>query len=547
MKSISFVCTASIRKEASLCIYAIRRVYKDIPIYIGCDEPTEEYIKKLPFKFVYTKMLATPAILKLYKQSINKPHPDHVASHHQQEVIATKMDTLAWAVREASETLFIDSDVLIIQKVDQGIHHGAECVLSPHYFGWNRQQQSELYGVYNAGYLYVRNEEVADIWRDIFLFKSTFYEQQGMIWLQEHFDCYNFSRGHNVGFWRGYYPETYINGERKVSFDRPDWNWDYIYSVHTRLIDFGYKNNTIISRQDLFSDYIKENIPKDIVDYAKGESSQAFYIYKGTDIGSFSFIATKENKRESAVLIKSIRRLYSCPIYVLTDSTTSRYLRKFSFDDVYFRNDLEPSKLKDVNIDGIRIHNDFHNPKIIYKKMDCIDWALQSARKTLFLDSDIIITSEFHNDIDNTDVMVSSHFHEQGQGAHLDDKFGKYNAGYIWTKNSDLPKRWKDIYLNSSTFYEQKGMEQFEKHFNVSEFDDRHNIGFSRFRKEWDGNNLDLKSNYNRWSQGKSFHFHTFDEAYEKADKGLKKGYARLYDFLIDYIPEDIKEFMNDL
>jgi len=547
MNSFSLVCTAGIRKEAGLCIYAIRRIYKDLPIYIGCDQQTADYIKKLPFKYVFTKNLATNEILQLYRESIKKEHPNHVASHHRMEVIATKMDTLAWAIREAGNTLFIDSDVIIVDRVDKAIFKGADVYLSPHYYGWDRQLQSGLYGVYNAGYLYANKVEVADIWREIFLYKSEFYEQQGLIWLSEYFDVFHFSRGHNFGFWRGSYPQKYLNGEQRITFNPPSYNWKYIYSIHARLINFGYRNNTIITRQNLFNDWVKQNIPNDIVDYAAGESTNTFYINQGLEVGSFSFVATKENKKEAAVLLKSIRRLYKCPVYVLSDKATSSYLRKFSFNDVHFRNELDESKLKEVDTGKVKLHNNFHNPKIIYKKMDCIEWAMESARRTFFLDSDIIITSTLHDDLLNKDIMLSPHFHEMGAGKELDEQYGKFNAGYIWVSNKDVPKRWKDIYLNESSFYEQKGMEKFKNYFTVGEFDETHNVGFSRFRKTWDDSNLVLSSDYTKWSKSKSFHFHTFKESYVKADKGLQKGYNALYSFLINYIPDDLREFINDL
>ena len=43
---------------------------------------------------------------------------------------------------------------------------------------------------------------MGEVWEQIYLTKSRFYEQEGMVFLHEHFDVGRFSTLHNVGYWR---------------------------------------------------------------------------------------------------------------------------------------------------------------------------------------------------------------------------------------------------------------------------------------------------------------------------------------------------------
>jgi hypothetical protein len=262
LKSFSFICTDSLLRESLFCIYAIRRIY-DIPIVVGCDPATQKRIDGAGFKDVETIPIVTNENLKVYK-GYGYPQPPK-GSHHNAEIIAMKMDILARAIREHGNTLFIDSDVIILKEIHNAIWWGGDCMLSPHFYGYDRQKNSSEYGVYNAGYLWSRNTDVADRWREIFLYKSNFLEQEGMIWLNEYFDVGHFTRGHNVGFWRMHVGQAKYTGKIKTKFEiQPE----FLLSLHARIVEHNLADRGWVWQlQQIFKERIIRYLPTELLRY----------------------------------------------------------------------------------------------------------------------------------------------------------------------------------------------------------------------------------------------------------------------------------------
>ena len=263
-------------------------------------------------------------------------------------------------------------------------------------------------------------------------------------------------------------------------------------------------------------------------------------------LNSFSVVATKECKEELAVLCFSIRRLYELPIYVLCDSETKEYTEGFSFGDIVYNLSADPEGLAVAaeKVKGINIDNNFHSAAKIYLKMDCLEQAVIETGNTLFLDADIVIVKEIHKDIDDQfDLMLSPHYHPT-ETFQQNQKHGVFNAGYVWANNPLVAPAWREIYMQRSSFYEQQGMIWLFEFMDVGLFDKTHNLGFWRFSKEWLCDTLVLKGGQ-KMEEAKSYHFHTIQRTYKKADEGLKKGYESLYKKLFPYLPSDLQEFVK--
>ncbi len=87
----------------------------------------------------------------------------------------------------------------------------------------------------------------------------------------------------------------------------------------------------------------------------------------------------------------------------------------------------------------------------------------------------------------------------------------------------------------------------FFEHFDMGIFDKSHNIGFWRFAKKWKKGTLSLDDWGIDWSKAKSFHFHAFPETYERANKGLTRGYNLLKEEMVERINPELKRIYNDL
>jgi hypothetical protein len=266
-------------------------------------------------------------------------------------------------------------------------------------------------------------------------------------------------------------------------------------------------------------------------------------------IGSFSFVANDRAKREAALLIKSIRQFYDCPIFALCDDETKAYLESLNFEGVKCKVGLSKEELqKSVEkVAHVQRHNDFHSAPIILKKMDCIEWALSQSGDTFFVDADIVFIKPVHDDIDQEmELILSPHFHCEDQ-VKQNLQYGSINAGYLWTRSPDLPEAWREIYLTRSKFFEQQGMIHFLERFDVGLFGKAHNLGFWRFLKVWNDGKVTLRSLGVDWSKAKALHFHAFPETYAHADEGLTAGYDRLKEQMWPHLTEELRTFAKEL
>ena len=264
-------------------------------------------------------------------------------------------------------------------------------------------------------------------------------------------------------------------------------------------------------------------------------------------LNSFSVVSTKECKEELAVLCFSIRRLYELPIYVLCDSETKEYIEGFYFGNIVYNLSADPEGLAEATekVKGINIDNNFHSAAKIYLKMDCLDQAVIETGNTLFLDADIVLAQPVHEDLDNQfDVMLSPHYHPNNT-LQQNQKYGAFNAGYLWANSQYVAPIWRDIYMTRSAFYEQQGMIWFFEYMDVGILDKSHNFGFCRFTKDHIKNQVFLRGS--GYKKAKSYHFHTVPKTYTRADTGLKKGYDALYKTLFPCLPKEIKEFVGEI
>ena len=101
-------------------------------------------------------------------------------------------------------------------------------------------------------------------------------------------------------------------------------------------------------------------------------------------------------------------------------------------------------------------HEDF-----MMEKATAMSLALKHHANTLWLDSDVVLLDPLpHYDAEmNSDKKVI------GLSPHsirTEDEilFGKYNGGWVFTNDSDLPSRWR-TYTHNSRYYDQAALENF--------------------------------------------------------------------------------------
>lgn len=206
LNSFSAVANEKYKKEAAFLIYSIRSFY-DTPVLLYCDEQTRNFIKGFKFKNVHFRDTINPQTLGSIQQKVVnvKRHNEF----HSPEYIYLKMDAMHEAISNFGNTLFVDSDICLVKPIHKDIPDD-ELGLSPHYSERNYVASTIAFGIFNAGYVYAANKEIAEEWKHIYLHDSKFYEQEGMYKLMNKFKFSVFDKTHNVGFWR--FNQKWSNG-----------------------------------------------------------------------------------------------------------------------------------------------------------------------------------------------------------------------------------------------------------------------------------------------------------------------------------------------
>ena len=137
------------------------------------------------------------------------------------------------------------------------------------------------------------------------------------------------------------------------------------------------------------------------------------------------------------------------------------------------------------------------------EKLNLFDWVFESeptaqADGVFYFDADICFLGPLPQVTENAVVGLSPHMIRDADEA----KYGKYNAGFIWMKGSDVVNAWRKACANSR-FFEQAALECFDTEEwcnRVYMFPVQHNYGWWRL---WQGKRP-VKDLMNEWSMQRS-------------------------------------------
>jgi hypothetical protein len=104
-----------------------------------------------------------------------------------------------------------------------------------------------------------------------------------------------------------------------------------------------------------------------------------------------------------------------------------------------------------------------------------MDYALNMFGETLFTDTDIVFLNKFDKETTKQLVLSQHHINPSDE-----EKYGKYNVGYLLIKDKTFPNWLKQTTLTRSKFFEQEGLIHAEKEFDMEAFSMNHNFGWWR-------------------------------------------------------------------
>lgn len=184
---------------------------------------------------------------------------------------------------------------------------------------------------------------------------------------------------------------------------------------------------------------------------------------------SICTICTIKNIKDLKLLLRSLDLIGNRrPVYILCDVATQKQFK--SKNNIYFIASLNVPCHTRWNMVKNKIWTDF-----MLKKCDVIDEALKYHKSTLFVDADIVFLQNFDLRIPDDWILLSPHYIKR----EYEDRYGKYNWGYIWVSNKNFTSWWKSA-TKTSNFMEQECLARAIKVFSYKEISIQHNFWWWR-------------------------------------------------------------------
>jgi hypothetical protein len=167
-------------------------------LYIYCDSFVERYLlERKPYKgklFLKNVLDSYTNYDRVQMESMKGKEFNTLFG----DFVCEKMNLLNWVFREGEkEILFCDADICFLGSLPI-INTNKQLILSKHEI---KEKDEIKYGIYNAGFIYINDRTIPDIWKT-FSKKSKFFEQ---ISLEDLTDIYSFDVfpvQNNYGWWR---------------------------------------------------------------------------------------------------------------------------------------------------------------------------------------------------------------------------------------------------------------------------------------------------------------------------------------------------------
>jgi hypothetical protein len=188
-------------------------------------------------------------------QLIKSDDCDHNIGSPQQKdrwmkVMMTKFDAVSMLVDMYGHGLFLDSDMVFVNPIEQRIlnlleNKNIDAFICQHMS--NDWQNEAKHGLYNGGMFHIKNKNFIKDWINLSLrYKeyNLYYEQQPLEYIQRNYNSMNLPINYNIGWWR------FNNDTTRNRLDKLRLVDDRIYfgnkpavnfHVHT-LREIGYQN-----------------------------------------------------------------------------------------------------------------------------------------------------------------------------------------------------------------------------------------------------------------------------------------------------------------
>ena len=241
--SFCTICTKNCKQELIGLLLSLSIHHKSSTIYVLTDTYTMNSIKSLtpipPVNIIWNTCLDKYSNLSRFEM---------VKQKIWNEFQMFKAKAIEVALVDNDDTLFLDSDIIILDKINN-IDKTKELGVSPQFI---QQKYVDETGYYNGGMLWVKNKNVPNKWIE-YTKTSRYHDQASIEDLVKEFSYFEFGENYNLQSWRfllGLEPFDKIASHVSVKHGALFYKNERLKFIHTHFNDNRFKNinNYLISK-----------------------------------------------------------------------------------------------------------------------------------------------------------------------------------------------------------------------------------------------------------------------------------------------------------
>ena len=241
--SFCSICTKNCKQELIGLLLSLSIHHKNAILYIMCDTETSSYISKITPK---------PQLNIIWNKCLDKysnmTRMDMVRNNIWNEFQMHKAKAISEALKKSKDTLFLDSDIIILDKINN-IDPTKELGVSPQFI---QQKNVDETGYYNGGMLWTKNKNVPEMWIE-YTKTSRYHDQASIEDLARKFSYFEFGENYNLQSWRfllGVEPFQTIASHINIQNGKLFYKENRLKFIHTHFHDNRFKqvNNYVLSK-----------------------------------------------------------------------------------------------------------------------------------------------------------------------------------------------------------------------------------------------------------------------------------------------------------
>lgn len=223
--SVCTICTKSCVDDLDMFINCFERYEPSTPIFMLCDT----YVKEHLSDYNGSVQIHTQVTLDMYSDK-NRTQMENMGIV--KKFWTSKCDSMDFALERYKDTLYLDIDIVLLDNLPL-VDTTKDVGVCPHYI---KKQNTDAYGYYNGGYVYVNHKDVPETWRK-HIPSSKYVDQHCLFDVSRCFDYFEMDMLDDFGWWRLLECDNPNERVRKfgIANNRITYEGKILRSLHTHL------------------------------------------------------------------------------------------------------------------------------------------------------------------------------------------------------------------------------------------------------------------------------------------------------------------------